>query len=81
MDANKTEEPEVQIGREVLAGSVDNLIDFDKFHSALGAVNLLNCQGSVVRVSGLTIESSGPKLRRESVPHGRPRHEWAGGPH
>ena len=62
MDANKTEEFEVQAGREVLAGPVDNLIDFDKFHSALGAVNLLNCQGSVVRVSGLTVESSGPKL-------------------
>ncbi|MCD6395451.1 MAG: FliI/YscN family ATPase [Planctomycetes bacterium] len=62
MDANKTEYLEVQAGREVLAGPVDNLIDFDKFHSALGAVNLLNCQGSVVRVSGLTVESSGPKL-------------------
>ena len=62
MDANKTEKFEVQAGREALAGPVDNLIDFDKFHSALGAVNLLNCQGSVVRVSGLTVESSGPKM-------------------
>ena len=39
-----------------------NAIDFDKFHSALRAVNLLNCQGSVVRVSGLIIESNGPTL-------------------
>jgi len=44
------------------ANGENNLIDFDKFHSALQAVNLLNCQGSVVRVSGLTIESSGPKV-------------------
>ena len=40
----------------------NNLIDFDKFHSVLRAVNLLNCHGSVVRVSGLTVESSGPKV-------------------
>ena len=38
------------------------LIDFEKFHSALNAVNLLNCQGSVVRVSGLTVESAGPTV-------------------
>ncbi len=56
MDSGKAEEPEVQ------ADPVDNLIDFDKFHSALRAVNLLNCQGSVIRVSGLTVESSGPKV-------------------
>jgi flagellum-specific ATP synthase len=37
-------------------------IDFDKMHSALRDVKLLNCHGFVVRVSGLTIESSGPKL-------------------
>ena len=37
-------------------------IDFEKFHAALGAVNLLNCQGSVVRVSGLVVESNGPAL-------------------
>ena len=40
----------------------DDLIDFNKFHSALRSVNLLNCHGCVVRVSGLTIESNGPKL-------------------
>ena len=35
-------------------------IDFEQFHSALREVNLLDCQGSVVRVSGLTVESTGP---------------------
>ena len=37
-----------------------DMIDFERFHSALRDVNLLNCQGSVVRVSGLTVESAGP---------------------
>jgi len=36
------------------------LIDFEKFHSALQKVKLLNFQGYVVRVSGLTVESTGP---------------------
>ena len=36
------------------------LIDFEKFHSALQDVNLLDCRGSVVRVTGLTVESNGP---------------------
>jgi flagellum-specific ATP synthase len=40
----------------------DNLIDFDKFHTALRSVDLLSCQGSVVRLSGLTVESTGPKV-------------------
>ncbi|MHC4477421.1 MAG: FliI/YscN family ATPase [Planctomycetota bacterium] len=35
-------------------------IDFEKFHSALRGVNLVDCQGHVVRVSGLTVESAGP---------------------
>ena len=35
-------------------------IDFKKFHSTLRDVNLLDCQGRVVRVSGLTVESAGP---------------------
>jgi len=39
-----------------------SIIDFEKFHSALRQVNLLACQGSVVRVSGLTVESAGPTL-------------------
>ncbi|MHC4636298.1 MAG: FliI/YscN family ATPase [Planctomycetota bacterium] len=38
------------------------LIDFESFHTALDKVNLYNCHGSVVRVSGLTIESAGPKV-------------------
>ena len=46
----------------MFAGPGNNLIDFDKFHSALRAVNLLNCHGSVIRVSGLTVESNGPKV-------------------
>jgi len=40
----------------------NGLIDFDKFHSALRDVNLLDCQGFVVRVSGLTVESAGPAI-------------------
>lgn len=36
------------------------LIDFRRFHSALQKVNLLDCRGYVVRVSGLTVESTGP---------------------
>jgi flagellum-specific ATP synthase len=40
----------------------NGLIDFDKFHSALRDVNLLDCQGFVVRVSGLTVESTGPAI-------------------
>jgi len=41
-----------------LSGSC--LIDFERFHSALQKVNLLDCRGYVVRVSGLTVESTGP---------------------
>jgi len=37
-------------------------VDFEKFHSALRNVSLVNCIGSVVRVSGLTVESAGPAL-------------------
>ena len=37
-------------------------IDFEKFRSALRDVNLFDCRGSVVRVSGLTVESTGPTL-------------------
>ncbi len=45
------------------ASEVSNsLIDFEKFHSALRGVNLLDCQGFVVRVSGLTVESTGPTI-------------------
>ena len=38
----------------------DGFVDFERFHRALGEVNLLECKGSIVRVSGLTVESSGP---------------------
>jgi len=45
------------------AGEVGNCsIDFEKFHSALREVNLLDCQGTVVRVSGLKVESTGPMV-------------------
>src|SRR3990167_5545090 len=35
-------------------------IDFDKFHQALGSVDLMACQGTVVRVVGSTVETAGP---------------------
>jgi len=38
------------------------LIDFDRFQSALAQASLLDCAGSVVRVSGLTVESTGPAI-------------------
>ncbi len=37
-------------------------INFDAFHSILNNARLLHCQGSVVRLSGLIIESTGPLL-------------------
>ncbi|MHC4260823.1 MAG: EscN/YscN/HrcN family type III secretion system ATPase, partial [Planctomycetota bacterium] len=37
-------------------------LDFERLNSALRKVNLLYCKGSVVRVSGLTVESNGPRL-------------------
>ncbi len=36
------------------------LIDFDRLHTALNDVNLIRCQGTVVRVTGSTVESNGP---------------------
>ncbi len=47
-----------------MAGSLaaDCSIDFEKFHAVLGNVNLLNCRGAIVRVSGLTVESNGPSV-------------------
>ena len=41
---------------------IDNQIDFEKFHSALRDINLLDCQGFVVRVSGQMVESTGPTI-------------------
>ena len=44
-------------------GKVGNCsIDFEKLHSVLREVNLLDCHGTVVRVSGLTVESAGPMV-------------------
>jgi flagellum-specific ATP synthase len=37
-------------------------IDFGKYHSALETMNLMDCQGLVVRVSGSTVESAGPVI-------------------
>ncbi|MDD5011693.1 MAG: FliI/YscN family ATPase, partial [Phycisphaerae bacterium] len=62
MSIGKIKEQKLKTQQDVLAGAGNELIDFDKFHAALRAVNLLNCQGSVIRVSGLTVESSGPKV-------------------
>ncbi|MBN1506856.1 MAG: FliI/YscN family ATPase [Sedimentisphaerales bacterium] len=45
-----------------MAASETCLIDFEKYHSALHAVNLMDCQGYVVRVSGSTVESAGPVI-------------------
>ena len=41
---------------------MDNQIDFERFHSALRDINLLDCQGFVVRVAGQMVESSGPTI-------------------
>jgi len=38
------------------------LLDFERLHSALEQVRLFDCQGKVVRVSGLTVESTGPMV-------------------
>ncbi|NLH40855.1 MAG: FliI/YscN family ATPase [Planctomycetes bacterium] len=37
-------------------------INFAKYYSALESVNLMDCQGYVVRVTGSTVESAGPVL-------------------
>jgi len=42
--------------------TLNNQIDFEKFHSALRDVNLLDCQGFVVRVAGQAVESIGPSI-------------------
>ena len=45
------------------AGEASNCtVDFEKLHTALREVNLMNFQGTVVRVSGLAVESSGPMV-------------------
>lgn len=42
------------------ASGIETLVDFERLHSALETTNLLDCQGTVVKVSGLTVESNGP---------------------
>jgi len=42
--------------------TLNNQIDFERLHSALRDVNLLDCQGFVVRVSGQAVESIGPAI-------------------
>ena len=37
-------------------------VDFDRLHSALDTINLLDCQGTVVKVSGMAVESTGPMV-------------------
>jgi flagellum-specific ATP synthase len=60
MATSKVEGQQAQ--QEAVEETGSNLIDFQKFHSALSEVNLLDCQGSVVRVAGLTVESTGPAV-------------------
>jgi len=57
--------------------TTENLIDFDKLRSVLGKVSLHSTYGSVVKLTGLTIESTGPASslgqicaihRRDSTP-------------
>ncbi len=60
MAASEVESTEAQA--QAAEKPKNGLIDFERFHSALREVNPLNCRGSVVRVSGLTIESAGPVL-------------------
>jgi flagellum-specific ATP synthase len=52
-----------QAANDCLVDSPDGeWVDFEKFHSALRSVNLLSCRGTVVRVSGLVVESAGPSV-------------------
>lgn len=52
----------VQSGQKPLDAPQDSPVDFEKFHSALHAMNLMSCRGSVVRVAGLRVESNGPAV-------------------
>jgi flagellar biosynthesis/type III secretory pathway ATPase len=51
-----------QVQQNTTATASGSVINFEKFHAALQDVSLMNCQGLVVRVSGMTIESSGPNV-------------------
>jgi len=59
---SKTKVRGLKAGEGLFGTPEDNLVDFEKFHSALHAVNLLNCRGSVMRVAGLRVESNGPAV-------------------
>ncbi len=52
----------VEVDQRPFDAPQDNPVDFEKFHTALHAMNLLNCRGSVVRVAGLRVESNGPAV-------------------
>ncbi len=41
---------------------VDAAVDFSRLNAAVQSVNLLGCRGTVVKVSGLTVESAGPSV-------------------
>jgi flagellum-specific ATP synthase len=60
MAPNETGGPQTQ--QKTFGNPENYLIDFEKFHSALRMVNPLNYRGSVVCVSGLRVESSGPMV-------------------
>ena len=40
--------------------TLNNQIDFERLHSVLRDINLLDCRGFVVRVAGQMVEYSGP---------------------
>ena len=43
-------------------GTIEYAVDFDRFHQTLENVCILNRHGKIIRVSGLTVESCGPKV-------------------
>lgn len=62
MITSQTKELEIESPKSQQRRALNSNVDFNRMHSLLRNVTLLNCQGYVVRVSGLTIESSGPKV-------------------
>ncbi|MCF7976351.1 MAG: FliI/YscN family ATPase [Phycisphaerae bacterium] len=56
---NKQPETDDQIRTEA---SSEGAIDFGGWHEALHQVTLIQPQGAIVRVAGLTVESAGPKV-------------------
>jgi flagellum-specific ATP synthase len=49
-------------GAKNVAGLAGGGVDFDRLCAMVKDMNLLACRGSVVRVSGLTVESQGPAV-------------------